>query len=83
VKLPLKHTLLAALPLMGLLLPAPPAALARHHDDCWSEEDRSGHDRPSYDEDYEERGYPADRYGDSEQPRMGCVRTGPNREQVW
>jgi hypothetical protein len=71
VKLPLKRTLLAALPLMGRLLTAPPTAWARHHHDCWSEEDRSGYGRPADDEDYEDRGYSADRYGDSEQPPYG------------
>ena len=71
MKHPLNRTLLAALSLMGLLLAAPPVALARHHHD-WSEEDRSDYDgQPAYDEDYEDRGYPADRYGDREQLPYG------------
>jgi hypothetical protein len=58
-----KKTLLAALPLMGVLLTAPSAVLARHHH-CWSE-DRYDYDQPAYDEGYDDRGYSADRYKDS------------------
>jgi hypothetical protein len=62
-----KKTLLAALPFMGLLLTAPSAALAKHHHHCWSE-DRYGYDQPAYDDDYDDRGYSADRYGYGARP---------------
>lgn len=58
----LKKTLLAVLPLLGLLLTLPPAALARHHHHpaCWSGEERYGYDRPSYEDDSEDRESPLD-----------------------
>jgi hypothetical protein len=62
-----KTTLLAALPLMGVLLTAPSAALANHRHPCGSE-DRYDYEQPAYDEGYEDRGYPAERYGDSARP---------------
>jgi hypothetical protein len=67
VKPSLKKTLLAALPLLGLLLTTPPAALAKHHHHCRSE-DGYGYEQPAYEDDYDDRRYPANRYGYGARP---------------
>ncbi len=74
MKLLLKKTILAGLPLVGILLTVPPAALAKHHHHhhCWHG-DRYGYsyDRPSYEGGSYYGGSPYDRYGYGARPYYG------------
>jgi len=73
MKLLFKKTILAGLPLVGILLTAPPAALAKHHHHhCWQGE-RYGYSygRPSYDRSYYYGGSPYNRYGYGARPYYG------------
>lgn len=74
MKFLLKKTILAGLPLVGILLTAPPAALAKrhHHHHCWRGDRYSyNYGRPSYEGSYYYGGSPYDQYGYGARPYYG------------